>query len=159
MVICPVCNKENNDEKYCTDCGAKLVDVKDNPIFEFDEENNDISKVDELNIYLNELNKKINQQTKVLDELNKDPLIKEYGTISKINDENNELKKKIEQLETDNEKIFQDLKQQKKRNFQLQSENERLKSGGTVAGRILNILGSNKSNNDANFCRHCGKKL
>ena len=58
MVVCPICNKENNEEEYCTDCGTKLIDIKDNPKFEFDE-NKEISRVDELNRYLNELNEKI----------------------------------------------------------------------------------------------------
>lgn len=158
MVLCPVCNKENNDEKYCTDCGAKLVDIKEDSIYEFDE-NKDILNVDGLNVYLNELNNKINQQTKFLEELNNDPLIKEYGTISRINDENNELRKKIQQLENDKEKISSDLKQQQKRNSQLQSEIASLKNEGIFTGVIRGFIRGNKKHNDANFCPHCGRKL
>lgn len=135
MVVCPVCNKENNEEEYCTDCGTKLVDIKDNPDFEFDE-NKDISKVNELNIYLKELNEKISLQKKYLDELNNDPLIKEYGTISKIKDEHNELKRKIEELEQNNKKVSLKLVQEQRKNSELQAEIDK-----------------------TNFCPNCGYKL
>lgn len=135
MVLCPVCNKENDEEEYCTDCGTKLVDIEKNLNFEFDE-NNDICKIDELNIYLNELNEKISKQKKYLDELNNDPLIKEYGTISKINDKNNELKKKIEELEQKNKNVSLKLEQEKIKNSKLQAE---------IA--------------TTNFCPNCGYKL
>ena len=158
MVLCPVCNKENNDEEYCTDCGTKLVDVKENPIFEFDE-NKDISNVNELNSYFKELNEKINQQKKFLDELNDNPLVKKYETISKINDENNELRAKIEDLEDNKEKISLDLKKEKRLNSQLQSEIDDLKNGNTVSGLIRGIFGGNKNRSDANFCPNCGYKL
>ena len=155
MVLCPVCNKENNDEKYCTDCGTKLVNEKTDPIFEFDE-NKDISNINELNSYFNELNKKINQQKKFLDELKNDPLIKKYETISKINDENNELREKVDKLEDDNEKISLELNESKKKNLKLQSEIVGLKSGsGGISGAIRGIFGGNKNN----FCPHCGRKL
>lgn len=159
MVLCPVCNKENNDEEYCTDCGAKLVDIKNDLIFEFDE-NKDISNVNELNIYFNELNKKINNQKKFLDQLNDDPLVKKYESISKINDENKELRKKIEELKSKNEKISLDLKRERKLNFQLESENNSLRNESGFAGVIKGIFGGNKNNvSDANFCPNCGYKL
>ena len=159
MVICPVCNKENNNEEYCTDCGTKLGNIEKNPIFEF-EENKDISNVDELNNYLKQLNKKINKQKMYLDKLNNDPLIKEYETISKINEENNKLKKEIKKLEEDNDKISLDLKQQRKRNSKLQSEINHLRNNGTFTGVIKSIFGSNNTNNhDANYCPECGHKL
>lgn len=160
MVLCPVCNKENDDEEYCADCGTKLHDIKENFDFEF-HENSNISNVNELNRYLKELNEKINQQKKFLDELNNDPLVKKYETISKINDENNELKNEIEELKNNNEKISLDLKQQRKKNFKLQSEINNLKEDDDVFGVIKGIFGSNKnsSNNDANFCPNCGYKL
>ena len=60
MVLCPVCKKENNDEEYCTDCGTKLVNIIKDPIIKLDE-NEDISKVNELKIYFEEMNKKIIQ--------------------------------------------------------------------------------------------------
>lgn len=156
MVLCPVCNKENNDEEYCTDCGAKLVDVKEDPIFEFDD-NKDISNVNELNIYIKELNEKINQQKKFLDELNEDPLVKKYETISKINDENNELRTKIEKLEENEKKISSDLKRQKRLNSQLKSDIDDLNNGNTVGGVIKRIFGNNRR--EGNFCPHCGRKL
>lgn len=139
MVICPVCNKENNDEEYCTDCGTKLVDVKRKSVFKFDE-NEDISSVNELNNYLKELNEKTNRQKKFLDELNNDPLIKKYETISKINDENNELRNKIKQLESINKNITKELREQKNLNSQLSAEIDRLK-GGNFVGVIRGIFG------------------
>ena len=157
MVICPVCNKENNNEEYCTDCGTKLGNIEKIPIFEF-EENKDISNVDELNNYLKQLNKKINKQKRYLDELNNDPLIKEYETISKINEENNKLKKEIKKLDEDNDKISLDLKKEQKRNSKLQSEINRLRNEGTFTGVIKGIFGNN-NNHDANYCPKCGYKL
>lgn len=156
MVVCPVCNKDNGDEEYCADCGTKLRDIKENSVFEF-HENKDISNVNELNRYLKELNEKINMQKKFLDELNNDPLINRYETISKINDENNKLRKEIEKLNHDNEKISSDLKQLRKRNSQLQSEINNLKGESNVFGVINGIFGSNKG--DVNFCPNCGYKL
>lgn len=156
MVVCPICNKDNGDEEYCADCGTKLRDIKENSVFEF-HENKDISNVNELNRYLKELNEKINRQKKFLDELNNDPLINRYETISKINDENNKLRKEIEKLNHDNEKISSDLKQLRKRNSQLQSEINNLKGESNVFGVINGIFGSN--NGDVNFCPNCGYKL
>lgn len=130
MVLCPVCNKENNDNKYCTDCGTKLVNIENNSNFEFDK-NNYLTKIDELNIYLNELNEKIRKQKKYLDELKK-----EYGTLSKINEENNDLKKKIEDLKQNKKNILLKLKQEQKKSSELQSEIDK-----------------------TNFCPNCGYKL
>ena len=156
---CPVCNKENNDEEYCTDCGTKLVDIKNNLEFEFIE-NKELSDINELHIYFKQLNEKINQQNKYLDKLNNDPLIKKYESISKINDENNELKTKIKELEQNNDKISSDLKKQKKQNSKLRSEINNLKNDGTFAGVIKGIFGSNKTNrSDSKFCPNCGHKL
>ncbi len=159
MVVCPVCKKENNDNKYCTDCGTKLVDVEENQIFEFDK-NSDLSNIDELNSYFKELNEKIDKQKKFLDELNNDPLIKKYETVSKINDENKKLKMRIEELEQNEEKLSSDLRKQRKMNSQLQAENDDLKNGGNIAGVIKGIFGgNNKSVSNANFCPNCGHKL
>ena len=160
MTVCPVCNKENNDEEYCTDCGTKLVDVEKNSNFEFDK-NNDITKVDELNIYMNELNEKINKQKEYLDELNNNPLIKEYETISKINDKNKKLKAEIEELKQKNKNISIELEKEQKKNSILQSENNQIKNEGTVGKIIRGIWGGNDKRNysDAKFCPQCGYKL
>ncbi|WP_295593441.1 hypothetical protein [uncultured Methanobrevibacter sp.] len=159
MVLCPVCNKENNNEEYCTVCGTKLDNVKKDPIFEFDK-NKDISNVNELNIYLKELNKKINQQEKYLDELNNDPLMKKYESISKVNDENNELRTKIKELEHDKEETSLKLKKHKKMNIKLKAEIEELRTGNGVVGAIKGIFGNNKAKNEKpNFCPNCGHKL
>lgn len=134
MVLCPNCNNESNDEEYCTECGSKLTNIKKNFTFEFNE-NNEISNNEELNIYFNQLNDRINKQKKLLDELNNDFLVKKDERIS-IDEENNELKNKILELEENNEKISLDLNQQRKLNSKLQAEIDCL-----------------------NFCPHCGKKL
>lgn len=159
MVVCPVCNKENKDHKYCADCGTKLVDIEENHIFEFDK-NDDLSNIDELNIYFKELNEKIDRQKKYLDKLNNDPLLKKYETVSKINDENKELKMKIEELEHNEEKISSELRKQKKLNIQLSAENDGLKKGGNITGVLKGIFGGNNKNmSNANFCPNCGHKL
>ena len=160
MVLCPVCNKENNDEEYCSDCGTKLVDIEKNPNFEF-KENNEIKKFEELNIYLKGLNQKINDKQKYLDELNNDPLIKDYGSISKINDENNKLRTKIKELEKNNQEISSDLRKQRNLNHQLQGEIAQLKKGDNdFVGVIRDIFGGNvKNRSDSNYCPNCGHKL
>ena len=161
MVLCPVCNKENNDEEYCSDCGTKLVDIEKNPNFEF-KENNEIKKFEELNIYLKGLNQKINDKQKYLDELNNDPLIKKYETITKINEENTKLKNKIKQLEQNNKTLSSELRQQKQTNSRLQSEINDLKNKGPVINVIKDMIKSktnNKNYSNANFCPKCGYKL
>ena len=140
MVLCPVCKKENNDEEYCTDCGTKLVNIIKDPIIKLDE-NEDISKVNELKIYFEEMNKKIIQQKKFLDELNNDPLIKKYETLSEINEENNNLKNKIEELEQINEKNSLKLKDQKKEILKLESKIHELKNKGII-GKIGDLFGN-----------------
>ena len=141
MVVCPVCKKKNdNNHKYCSDCGTKLIDVEKDSIFEFDE-NRDISEINELNNYLKQLNEKINQQKKFLDDLNNDPLVKKYTTISSINNENNELRVEIKELKQENKKISSDLKQQKIETSKLRAEINELKNKGVVTGIINGIFG------------------
>ena len=134
MVLCPICNKESNDEEYCSECGSKLTNIKKDFTFELNE-NKEISNNDELNTYFNQLNERINKQKKLLEGLNNYSSVKNDEKIL-IDEENNELRKKIGELKEVNEKISSDLNLQRKLNSELQNE--------------LNSL---------NFCPHCGNKL
>ena len=107
MVICPNCNKENNDEEYCVVCGTRLMEVeKGAPIFPTSIEIQTVTKNNEVIDYFNDLNEKIKTQEKLLKSLKEDPLMEKYDNITQIENENKHLKTQIE----NDEKEINDLK-------------------------------------------------
>lgn len=97
MVVCPNCYEENNDAEYCSVCGTKLVENQDSsPAFSPSLEIKEISKINEVNDYLNHINERVKKQENLLKELKTDPMFDKYESISQLEKENEELKKQIE---------------------------------------------------------------
>lgn len=111
MVICPNCNKENNEEEYCVVCGTKLIEVeKEAPIFPTSIEIQAITKNQEVINYFNDLNEKIKTQEKLLKSLKDDPIMEKYENVSQLKNENKDLKTQIENYEKEINDLKVDLK-------------------------------------------------